>query len=84
MAAQFLFWEYLFQIFCIVSLQCAGEDIQAMRSSQKRPLNYPDVALYMCTVQYQLMEAGMRRVAAWVTVKQVSSVRACNRHVICE
>ncbi len=30
-AAQFLFWEYLFQIFVIVPLQCSAERAQYMK-----------------------------------------------------
>jgi hypothetical protein len=39
-AAQFLFWEYLFQIFFIVSLQC-GKNITTKMSFKNRKLFSP-------------------------------------------
>jgi hypothetical protein len=40
MAAQFLFWEYLFPIFCIFSLQCGGR--QAVLENKKMKAKLKD------------------------------------------
>jgi hypothetical protein len=47
-AAQFLFWEYLFLIFGIVSLQC-GKLSRLL--SQLRPIIRPQIKVFRHTVQ---------------------------------
>jgi hypothetical protein len=63
----FLFWEYLFQIFGILSLQCGVQQAkEASRLGMKERTPYANSCVYHMLVQVKRMEGRARVIVSYI------------------